>query len=474
MPRPNEPSANPPQPTVSVRRAVSVPAPAVQPEPDLDLLAAEPAAEHAPRPATTSEKKAAAGKRAAAGETTKAEPATSKSASGGTPEAEPATSKSAADGLAPDAPAPDAPAADVPSAGESATSEPAAVKTGSRKSDAADPATDEPDGPGPGATAKAAAEADEPAVATATAVAVAAADGGAGERAAAAAAAAPGRPRGPVLAAAGIAGALLLAVPFLVMASDDDSDNTVHTEAAGGMTLAPGPSDNDVAGYLAESPSSSPSPSASPSAEKKDTARKVAAVPDTAPASSEPAAEKTKKTTKAKTEKAAAPSARDRANSASSQSRVLLKNVATGQCADVPAYGNGKVDGPVNQYPCNGTSGDNQLWDLVAHKEAGSGPEGSVLFLVRNSKDGLCMDLPNYGAAAAGTRITEYPCQATKNDNQFWWLDPRSDGTYWIRNQKSRDLCLNVAGTHAGNDAALQIGTCSDGSDDDTHWYFSG
>jgi hypothetical protein len=392
------------------------------------------------------------------------------------PSAEPSRATPAAEGAAAAAPEP----AVAPEAAEPAAS-------------AAEPAAGAPETVTAPAEEKRSSEepaAQEPEAAPA-AVAVAAAEdpGAAGDAAAAAAFAGPppGRPRASLLAAAGIMGTLLIAVPFLVLGLNDDDApaDRVRTEAVGGATLDPGLSGGPGAAYRAETASPSPTDSASASPSTKD---KSADKDDKAPAADAPAAQDTpeseekpatakeKKTTKKKTtkKKSAAATARSRANAASSQSRVLLKNVTTGQCADVPNYGNGKVDGPVNQYPCNGTSADNQLWDLVPHKEAGKGPGGSVLFLIRNSKDGLCMDLPNYGGVAGGTRITEYPCQATRSDNQYYWLDRRSDGTYWIRNLASRNLCLNVAGAGTGrNDAALQVGTCNDSANDDAHWYFT-
>ncbi|MFF7152632.1 RICIN domain-containing protein [Streptomyces griseoaurantiacus] len=353
----------------------------------------------------------------------------------------------------------------------------------------------EPAAPEPEAAAEAA-RAPEPEAAPA-AVAVAVADGP-GAAGAAAAGAPPGRPRGSLLAAAGIAGTLLISVPLLVMAMNDDNSpsDRVRTETVGGATLDPGLAGEPGAAYRAES--ASPSASATDSTKHKPGDKadgkggdKVAGDGSAAGGSGagdaqgsgssgnsgkegeQGTAQKhtTKKSTKKKSSR---PSARSLANAASSQSRVLLKNVSTGQCADVPNFGNGRVDGPVNQYPCNGTSGDNQLWNLVPHSEVGKGPGGSVLFVIRNNKDGFCLDLPNFGAVSGGTRITEYHCRPHRNDNQLYWLDRRSDGTYWIRNLASRNLCLNVAGAATGrNDAALQVGTCNDSSNDDTHWYFT-
>ncbi|MEU6612125.1 hypothetical protein ABZ922_45290, partial [Streptomyces shenzhenensis] len=77
----------------------------------------------------------------------------------------------------------------------------------------------------------------------------------------------PGRPRGPMLAAAAIAGAVLISVPFLVLGlRGDDNSPTVKTAPIGGTTLDPGLSDNKpAADYTAESPSPPTPPSPSPS-----------------------------------------------------------------------------------------------------------------------------------------------------------------------------------------------------------------
>ncbi|WP_406503670.1 RICIN domain-containing protein [Streptomyces sp. NBC_00212] len=70
----------------------------------------------------------------------------------------------------------------------------------------------------------------------------------------------------------------------------------------------------------------------------------------------------------------------------------LVKNVVTGKCIDIPGYGAGTVNGPVNEYTCNGSSGDNQLfyWDYV-----GDSSNGYPLYNLRNVKDNLCLDVPN-------------------------------------------------------------------------------
>jgi hypothetical protein len=144
--------------------------------------------------------------------------------------------------------------------------------------------------------------------------------------------------------------------------------------------------------------------------------------------------------------------ARAKANAASHATRVLIRNVTTRLCADIPGNGNGASDGPVNQFDRNGSAVDNQLWDLEVASTSG-GPNGASLFVIKNHKDGLCMDLPNYGPEPAGTKIEEFACNSTTKDNQLWWLDPRPDGTYWIRDDSS-GMCLDLPGVGTARDDA--------------------
>ncbi|NUO40745.1 MAG: ricin-type beta-trefoil lectin domain protein [Streptomyces sp.] len=275
-------------------------------------------------------------------------------------------------------------------------------------------------------------------------------------------AASHGGPKKPMLAAAAIVGALLIGVPFLVAGQGDkDERSSDRTDNAAGTVLDSDRIPHASQSYATEAPSpsasTSPSPSESPEEKRsKDPGRAPVAEPKQAA----PTVTESKKTeSKKATTLSAAEKLRRQANAASSARTVLVRNSTTGLCADVPDYGNGKIDGPVNQYPCNGTAGDNQLWNLEV-VEATGGPEGASLFLIRNSKDKYCMDLPYYGSAATGTNVTEYYCRATA-DNQLWWLDPRSDGSYWIRSYSSNNLCLGLeGGASAGNDAHLEIGGC--------------
>lgn len=148
---------------------------------------------------------------------------------------------------------------------------------------------------------------------------------------------------------------------------------------------------------------------------------------------------------------------------------VLLHNVRTGKCADVPGFGAGSMDGPVNQYTCDGSERDNQRWVL---RFEGRSPSGRLTYAISNAVDGLCLDLPDFGAVLPGTVVGEYKCRRTQ-DNQLFFLyrRPGTDAV-WIVNLAS-SLCLDVDGFGTGgDDARLTLWYCSD--TDDHHWRLLG
>ncbi|MCO5971943.1 RICIN domain-containing protein [Actinoallomurus sp. WRP6H-15] len=142
----------------------------------------------------------------------------------------------------------------------------------------------------------------------------------------------------------------------------------------------------------------------------------------------------------------------------------------TGLCADVPGYGNGSPNTPINQFVCTRSNGDNQLWDLVVNMK-GAGPHGADLFTIRNSKDDLCFDPPGRGADDATTPLSENNCSPGKGDNQMWYLQKRYSRHFWIRNYAS-GLCLDVSGYYGsgGKDARLTLFPCD--PKDDHVWSF--
>ncbi|WP_030613511.1 ricin-type beta-trefoil lectin domain protein [Streptomyces sclerotialus] len=150
--------------------------------------------------------------------------------------------------------------------------------------------------------------------------------------------------------------------------------------------------------------------------------------------------------------------------------RVLIKNWTNHTCADIPTA-QGRVDGPVHQAACNSSTNDNQLWNLDKRSDDG-GPNGAPLFLIRNDKDGLCMDLPDYGGARPATRVTEYKCNGTNDDNQLWWVEKKGDNRFWVRNFKSDNMCLDSQVADS-DDRNLSIFPCQDEARNNHQWAFT-
>lgn len=150
---------------------------------------------------------------------------------------------------------------------------------------------------------------------------------------------------------------------------------------------------------------------------------------------------------------------------------VLLRNVMTGMCLDVPGGGEGAPGDKVQQDPCTRSTADNQLWDLVVNQK-GAGPKGADLFSIRNYKDGLCLDLDGTGAAPSRSFLKQGTCRAGAADNQMWYLDRKAKGRFWIRNHKSNGLCLDVQHLYGagGRGAGITLYPCD--IKDDHLWSF--
>ncbi|MFE6281198.1 RICIN domain-containing protein [Streptomyces sp. NPDC057877] len=292
----------------------------------------------------------------------------------------------------------------------------------------------------------------------------------------------PGRPTRPLLAAAAIVGTVLIGVPLVLLGrgADDDPGKPDRAQVLGG-TYLPDNGNGDGAGadqYAASSPSSSPESARAkqPEKERETTPpkeRKKAAAPPTTEGPKSPSTTPSESPTPKRKTQTTRTTGRYVPQGADfrTTTQLLVKNVMTGMCVDVPGYGKGQLDGPVNQFPCART-GDNQLWDLVVTGD-GAGPSGADLFVIRNSADGYCLDLPDYGGRASGTPVSEYHCNGTTADNQLWYLDKRSDGRFWIRSHSSGNRCLDVSGFNGvgGRDARLTIYDCA--ASDDHLWSFS-
>ncbi|MFG2599498.1 RICIN domain-containing protein [Streptomyces sp. NPDC048462] len=367
------------------------------------------------------------------------------------------------------APVPSATAAASPEPAESAESAESSGSSGSAESASSASA---PETGTPPAVRTVGAVPDAPDAPDAAVAAAAAGSGGAGANAHSEGEPPGRRPKKPMLAAAAIAGAILIAVPFLVAGQDDREPERTRTQNAAGTVLG-----SERSAVPDTYTSESPTPSVKPSKKVKEKEKEKQAVPPAtqqtltpSPSASEKAKVKPKPKTKPKPkpkpkELTGAEKLRRWANGRSGVQNTVIKNASTSRCVDIANYGKGKPTAPVNQYPCNSTAADNQLWSLdIVHKSGG--PQNAPVFLIRNSKDGLCLDVSYYKARPAGSKVSEYHCRPA-GDNQLWWLDPRGDGTNWIRNVVSNDLCLRpTGGASAGNDARLEIAPCGVGD----HW----
>ncbi|MEW2519460.1 RICIN domain-containing protein [Actinacidiphila alni] len=173
-------------------------------------------------------------------------------------------------------------------------------------------------------------------------------------------------------------------------------------------------------------------------------------------------------TTAPKKKKAADPDSQKPKDLTAHNRKVVLWNAFSGQCADIPYYGPGKLGLAIEQFTCDTTDADNQKWNMTVQVRGG-GPGGSDLVQFANTKDGLCIDLPERGPQPGGTELSEANCTGTEADNQLWWFASAGDGTVWIRNYASNHQCLRVEGSDKKAAAArLDIGTCA--AKDDTRW----
>jgi hypothetical protein len=145
----------------------------------------------------------------------------------------------------------------------------------------------------------------------------------------------------------------------------------------------------------------------------------------------------------------------------------FIYNFATKECADF--VGNtGQIDSKVDQFTCDKTGADNQQFTFVANGVDGA---GNQKYLLRNTVDGLCIDLPGEGTVAKGTQLQESNCWP--NDNQSYRLEPRftSGGFqyYRLRNTAAGDMCLDVTGPATGGPkTVLTMAPCV--ANDDHEW----
>lgn len=262
------------------------------------------------------------------------------------------------------------------------------------------------------------------------------------------------------LGVAGIALAAIVVVPLILVGSSAGDEQNQATGAAQGQDKSPS--------VLSPTPTYSPSASASPSPltpyPPSPSVSSSSSVAASASAAASPSP-KPKPKTKPKPTVTSA-----KGSSGIPEGSVLIKNKKYGFCVDLPGTGKAKPSAGRDS-SCNPSSNDNQEWvlDLAAR---GGGTRGADLYLVRNVKSGLCLDVPNYGPAPVTAAVGVFYCNASaQKDNQLWWFDKRPNGTYWVRNQRSGDMCLDVSRTNKmAAHADLTLFGCNDL--DDHEWMF--
>lgn len=242
----------------------------------------------------------------------------------------------------------------------------------------------------------------------------------------------PDRPKKPVLAAVAIGGAVVLAIPLLLIGTGSHHDKAKHPVAAAANDVLPG--DGQVPGsFTSATPTPTPTPSASPKKDKKKTA---------------------KGSVKGST-------AAHKKRGWGGATYVLLKNSGSRLCADIPAYEGGSIDTEVAQYYCTYGNADNEMWTLGVLRDM-HGPGGAPLFTIRNTKDNLCMDLPGHGKAAQDSKVRENAC-TPKGDNQLWYRTHVRGDWYLIRNYASKGLCLGPLGRSSEKARQQVVHTCGTG-----------
>ncbi|MEU6160007.1 RICIN domain-containing protein [Streptomyces sp. NPDC047130] len=216
----------------------------------------------------------------------------------------------------------------------------------------------------------------------------------------------PGRPKKPVLAAAAIAGAVLVSVPFLLPGSGDRdrSAAAVVADSTDGTVLEEGP--RRAGQYAAESSSPSPSPEPTPS----DTGE---AGEEKKPDRTDDAAEKDGKDTRGSADDSAevaekkdeAPATRKPAPAPPPVPGDTLVSKASGKCLSA---GSGADGTQLTLQTCNGAAG--QRWTFRS--------DGTIRAL------GRCMDVA-WGAQENGTVIQVADCSG--NPAQQFHLNSAGD-----------------------------------------------
>jgi hypothetical protein len=248
-----------------------------------------------------------------------------------------------------------------------------------------------------------------------------------------------GRPGRAVLAGAAVAGALLVSVPFLVLAGNDDKGPGQPSVAAG--TVLDG-SASEAPGEFAVTPPESGSPD---DGEKKDTDESKSAkpvkqvpVPDAPKKAADPE-DAPKRQSDRKESGGAENQPAKAASGVTFSAPVSLRSHLSGRCIDVPAHDfrDGKA---LHVWDCDNSVA--QQWRFAS--------DGTVRI-----KD-KCLDVANANLSK-GTPIQIAWCNG--NAAQQFVLNPSHDLVNTVVG-----MCIDIADSNRGSGASLQLWSCT-GSD---------
>jgi hypothetical protein len=248
----------------------------------------------------------------------------------------------------------------------------------------------------------------------------------------------PGRPKKPVLAAAAIAGAVLVSVPFLLPGTGDRDRSTaaVAVDSTDGTVLEEGSRRSGQ--YAAESPSPSPSSEPTPSdtgeAGDKDGEEKK-------PGGTDEAAEKDGRGTRVSAEDSAeeaekkneSPASRKPAPAPAPVAGDTLVSKASGKCLSA---GSGADGTQLTLQSCNGAAG--QRWTFRS--------DGTIRAL------GRCMDVA-WGAQENGTVIQVADCSG--NPAQQFRLNAVGDLVAGIAGK-----CVDILENRTADGSPAHLWTC--------------
>ncbi|MFB8775242.1 ricin-type beta-trefoil lectin domain protein [Streptomyces broussonetiae] len=262
-----------------------------------------------------------------------------------------------------------------------------------------------------------------------------------------------GRVKKPVLAAAAIAGAVLVAVPFLITGPDRDRTGVTAKADPSAGTVLDGQEPERPGRYVVEAPSpSGPSGSPSKSASggdggEKATRQPVAPEPDTTPAKATTTARPPKAGAAAgaadtSEAKATSTPAKEPTESAVAVVGDTLVSKDSGKCL---SSGPGTDGTQLMLWTCNGSAA--QRWDFR--------PDGTI------RSQGLCMDVA-WGSTQNGTAIQVARCSG--NPAQQFYLNSTDDLVATIATK-----CVDIYDGQTGNGTPAVLWPCT-GTANQT-WY---